>query len=80
MANGHDGGVGGTRLRIFSAHYRAFKLQPLSRLRRQLPLHRGAIRRALAVMGAVQTRRAQTRRADGIRPCRCVAGGAERFP
>ena len=37
MANGHDGGVGGTRLRIFSAHYRAFKLQPLSRLRRQLP-------------------------------------------
>ena len=32
MANGHDGGVGGTRTRISDAHYRALKLQPLSQL------------------------------------------------
>ena len=60
MANGHDGGVGGTRLRIFSAHYRAFKLQPRSRLTPTAPLAQGSYsvgafrnRRGAGAAGAV---------------------------
>ena len=42
MANGHDGGVGGTMCRISGAHYRTFKLQPLSQLTLTAPLAQGS--------------------------------------
>ena len=42
MANGHDGGVGGMMSRISGTHYRAFKLQPLSRLSATAPLTQGS--------------------------------------
>ena len=43
MANGHDGGVDGTMSRIFDAHYRALKLQPLSQLTLTAPLTQGSL-------------------------------------
>ena len=42
MAERHDGGVGGMMSRISGAHYRAFKLQPLSRLSATAPLTQGS--------------------------------------
>ena len=42
MANGHDGGVGGMMFRIFDAHYRGLKLQPLSQLSLTAPLAQGS--------------------------------------
>ena len=41
MAERHDGGVGGMMSRISGTHYRAFKLQPLSRLSATAPLTQG---------------------------------------